>query len=330
MKKTLVLVLVCALSVIVSTGAMAAVNSGEADFVNYATGRQVDTGGFGGWYYIEPESAFFNANVQSVKDEPNVKDRTDFNSIFYLNDFTFAEIGTKANALDGTDDITYLRGSYKFDNGIFAGLDVNSKSDNYTVVTAGYAYALGENGYIALSGDYDTSKKADWWLGYGINYRYYTDKMRTYGQIYRPYGGSDVGEEAYIADLNLAYKLTDNFVAGVGVNYNDFKDSKDYTNANIGGTYTKDALVVDGRYNSNYDSTTDSNKSMYELMGMYGFTDKITAGVYYANDETLTKKDIYAVKAKYALTDDTQIRLSYQFKNDDLGDVAYLGYNKTF
>jgi hypothetical protein len=327
MKKTLVLALVCVLTVVVSAGAMAAVNSGEADFVNYATGRQVDTGSFGGWYYIEPESKFFNANVQNVKEVPNTDDRTDFNSIFYLNDFTFAEVGTAAS---GSDDITYLRGSYKFENGIFAGLDVNSKSDNYTVLTAGYAYSLGENSYIAFSGDYDASKKADWWLGYGLNYRYYTDRMRTYGQVYRSYGKSSVGDEAYIVDLDAAYKLAEHFVAGAGVSYKDCENQKDNTSYNVGGTYTMDALVVDGRYKSIYDSASDSNKSKYEVMGMYGFTDKITAGAYYANDESLTDKDVYAVKAKYALADNTQIRFSYQFDNDDLGEVIYLGYNKTF
>jgi hypothetical protein len=322
MKKTLILVMVCALTVIVSSGAMAAVNSGEADFVNYATGRQVDTGGFGGWYYIEPESPYFNVTVKSSTDVPGAKDKTDLNSIYYLDDFTFAEIGTGTAV---SDDITYLRGSYKFANGIFAGLDVNSKSDNYTMLSAGYAYALGEKGYIAFSGDYDASDAADW-LGYELNYRYYTDKMRTFGQLYRSCEGSAVGEEAYRLDLAVNYKLLDNFVGGVGLSVYDFDQSDDYKVYSVGGTYTKDALVVDGKYT--YDDDTEN--PVYELMGMYGFTNKITAGVYYANDESLTDKDVYAVKAKYALTDDSQVRLSYQFKNDDQGNVAYLGYNKSF
>ncbi|HEY8463960.1 MAG TPA: hypothetical protein VIM29_08060 [Bacillota bacterium] len=304
MKRALVLVLTVILMAAVSTGTLAAVHNSWGDFSNRSTDRDLGIATYGGWYYIEPETPYAIANLR------NNDNQTEVGALYYLNDFTFAELGT----YDDSDE-AFIRGSYRFNNGVFAGLDAGTRDDDYAMLSLGYLYDLGNNGYIALSGDYDTSDRGNGWLGVDLDFRYYTNKMRIFGQIYHAEDGSNTGE-GLITDLAVNYKLQDNLVAGVGVTLANYENKKDATKINFGGTYTVDALTVDGEY---YYRNTDTNG--IALMGMYNFSDELAAGLYGEFDDD--DYDSYVLKVKYNLDQQSQLRFSYELNNENELQLAY-------
>ncbi|HYH04357.1 MAG TPA: hypothetical protein VEC37_14800 [Bacillota bacterium] len=302
MKKLSVLVLVSLLMLTVATGAFAAVHNSWGDFVNYSTDRDMGIATYGGWYYIEPESPYFIGNLKSTSKA------TDIGALYYLNDFTFAEVATID---DGEDAV--IRGSYKFDNGLIAGLDAGTKNDDYAMFSLGYFYALGKNGFVAFSGDYDTSDTGDGLLGVDVDFRYYTDKMRVFGQVYNADKNAALagGEDQTFIDLAVNYKLQENLVVGAGLSIND-----DTSVFSFGGTYSEGELVADGAFS--YD--TDLEESTLALMGMYNFTEELTAGLY---GEFTDDEDYLALKAIYALDKESQVRLSYRLNEDNELQLAY-------
>lgn len=302
MKKFSVLVLVSFLMLTVATGALAAVHNSWGDFVNYSTGRDMGIVTYGGWYYIEPESPYLIGNLKSTSQA------TDIGGLYYLNDFTFAEVAT----IDDTEDAVF-RGSYKFDNGLIVGLDGGTKEDDYAMFSLGYFYALDKNSFVAISGDYDISDTGDGLLGVDVDFRYYTDKMRIFGQVYSADKNCSAanGKDQTFIDLGVNYKLQDNLVVGAGLSSND-----DTTVFGFGGTYSVAELVVDGTLE--YD--TDEEDTTLKLMGMYNFTEELTAGLY---GEFNDDEDYLALKAIYALDKESQVRLSYRLNEDNEVQLAY-------
>lgn len=300
MKKLLGLLLSVTLLAMVSTSALAAAHNSDGDFANHSTGRDLGITTYGSWYYIDREEPWATAVLRN-----NSKEDTNIGGVYYKDDFTFADVGTITSENDAL-----IRGSYKFDNNIFVGADISGNSDLFSTISAGYVYNIDKNGWVAGSFDYgftSNENAEDDLLGLDIDFRYYTKELRAFGQLYLGDKYSSVGDDT-VLDLGVNYKIDKNLVVGAAIN------AAEDTEFSVGGTYTMDKLVADGRYSS-------ADDEGLELMGMYQFTKELNAGVYFKSAEG--DNDNIALKGTYALDNKSQVRMSIELDGNEEIQLAY-------
>ncbi len=319
MKKLLLLTLVGALMLLVSGSALAAIHNVTGDFTNYPSDL-ISLPDFDGWYTIDHDRP--GARVDYLKQD----EIWGLGGEYYGDDQTFADLFY--TSLGGGDyTITGLRGSYKWANGLFLGLDYYAADDNFwgnfghTTVDAGYRWDIDSNGsYLATSVDYvahvDNIMLTSYQtgvLGYELDLKHFTDTTKVLGQFYFPnkdvYG--DVDNEFA---LSVSVKLNDNYTLGAGM-YNNNYGAYD----EIGVTAAFDALGAEARYRY----STDGWKNV-EGQVMYSFTDNFRAGI------DLLKQDgcddpYVSVKVKYTINDAQDLKFIYQLKNDS-AHAAAMGY----
>lgn len=323
MKRIIALLVVGGLLLTVSTGAFGALHNSRGDFRDFNnlpytasfTARNVNIPSWGGWYYVGPETPYLIGDV-------NVRNDFEIAGLYYHNDFTFAEAGMYNYREDNRT--TYLRGSYQFSNGVFLGLGhlgyswfAGSYSDE--LASIGYAYTLGKKGYIALSADFyayhsnvfptDSNRGQ---AGYDLDFRYYTDDYRVYGQFYAAVANVDTAFLYYNAGLSyqlgINYDLKNQWVIGLEAG----GEPDNYTYETAGATWSPKCMELNLRYTRFHEPGDIWIKT--EVLGMYSINEKFSLGGYYANFDA---DPTYSLLAKYELDKKNNLRFSYE-----LGTVA--------
>jgi len=299
----------------------------------------------GNWFSIEPVEPYYGVNL-------HLSDNVQYGGSYYLNDQTFIE------AYIGDNDCAYghntrFAGSYKFENGIFAGIDFRTIPYDYegmAIISPGYAFNLGGNGYIALSGDYAILfSEGDYDMDYttdkgfvatDLDFAYKGERFNIYGQIYMcnqelnastSYVYTPEAGDYY--DFGMNFAVTDTFTVGADLNSNNYDNGPSEHWYKLGGTYKADnGLTVDARYNF-IEEAYDKKWEFAECMITYAFSDKLTAGLYLTNQGEdyidYFYEDVYfdrgsGLVASYQISDTAKLNLSLQVYEPTVLDVGYV------
>jgi hypothetical protein len=308
MKKLLVLAsLIFSLTLLTAGGTLAAVHNFTGDFSNPFLQPGYSQPSFDGWYYIE-------------KDDPSSTVRGTFGddialgAEFFQNDQSFINLSFADP--DVGDAVTYLKGSYLFENGCFVGFDYG---DSQITFTPGYRLDLDENCYLAASLDYAFNHeyrdyKDSGLVDFEINGRYYTKESRLYGQLIIPNEDVTSSDDFYIY-AGGAYQYSDNVV--VGANYTQFAGDATFE---IGCTTAFDELGLEARV------VLADTANVFDCNALYSFTENIRAGLEVQDVENVD--DPYIIlKGKYAVDDQNTAIFMYQLKNGDDDGVLYLRWD---
>jgi hypothetical protein len=193
------------------------------------------------WYVIEPQAPFFQAVANSY-DSTNR-----FAAEYWTGDQSFSEYSfTTANT-----NITCIRGSYLADSGWFFGAQFAAyMNDTYMLLSPGYRWDVGENGFVAVSLDYlitdDGTPEKDI-LGYDVDYKFFTEKAKFFGQLY---WNAMIDTGFY--DFALNYQLSESFALGGQITLYDEDQS-----ISLGFTWSKEKFVLDVLFEQAEISGTD-------------------------------------------------------------------------
>jgi hypothetical protein len=261
-------------------------------------------------YSIEKKEPYIRGSITSFD-----SDATEFWGEYYLNDQTFANLAY-INANEADESLTYLKGSYLFDFGLFVGLDyITVDDENVFLLSPGYRYNFNDNGYIAFSIDYLDYDGYSEVSGYDFDWSYYSDKMKFVGQLYKFKELDDL-----IIDINYAYQISDQITAGVtATSVFDIVMDLGYT-FNAGITWNVSNFILDLTYGNLF---TEIDQTQYYLVGvMYNINDTFGAGIDFQTFDDYID-DIVSYKFKY-VTDTTTFGLRYTPENDSLSKILYL------
>lgn len=309
LKKTLGLALGLSMTLLVATSSFAAVHNFTSDFKNPCLTpdyNMADDPGFESWYYIGKDGpsatvrGAFSKNVNYLGGE------------YFLNDQTFANL-TFADP-DKGDSATYLKGSYLFKNGIFAGLDYGSykedkKDVSQVTLSPGYRFNLPKNaGYVAASMDYaasDEGRKDSGIVDFEVNGRYYIKDGRFYGQIIIPNDDVFTNDEMYLF-AGGAYKVAKNIVVGANLENQD-----DYTRFDLGCTAGFGKLGLDFKLENVDDANNATN---FYASGVYSFTNQLRGGLQINKKDAVDDPYLFA-KVKYSVNNQNSLVFIHRFEN---------------
>jgi hypothetical protein len=313
MKKLLVLSLVLALTLLTAGSTIAAAHNFNGDFWSpnlMPDSSNIEMPEFEGWYYIEKDTP--SGAVRGKFGDDNA-----LGAEFFQNDQTFANL--YFNDPENGSSVSYLKGSYLWDNQFFVGLDLG---DSQITFAPGFRYDLDDNCYIAASLDYAVNDEYSEYQDSGlidmeINGRYYTDLIRVYGQLVLP--NEDVASSADTFLLvGGAYKYADNIIVGANlVTWGNYH----YLEAGCSTTFDKAGAEL--RF------IDDDGETKVDCNLLYSFTDNIRAGLETYKVEGVADPYII-IKGRYTLDDQNSAILMYQLKNESKhGDdgVFYLGWD---
>lgn len=315
MKKLFVLSLTLCLVVLLTSATSAATHPFTSDFTNQYL--MLDFGSyepfFDGWYTIEKEApsltfrGFFPDDLNVLAGE------------YFKDDQTFADI--MVEDYDGFDNTAYIKGSYLFKNGFFAGLDYAAASGNsQVVISPGYRVNMNKNAYIAFSLDY--AFDGDGYIDHGIvDYeiygRYYTKQSRFYGQLLIPNEEIVFTDEPYLM-AGGAVKVAKNVVLGANLIKNG-----DYDYIDFGATTSVDKLKLELQYAHDH-----NYGNVFKLNSLYDFTKIFRAGIQ-ANKFVDADKLIYELKLAYTIDKQNSLKIIFQFDDKAAGydDFVYLRWD---
>jgi hypothetical protein len=310
LKKIRLFVLAVTLTLLIAAPSFAATHSWEGEYC------QTDS-----FFSISPNSAYLQAYYfYSPTTDIFFGKSTSHTGIaeYYVNDQTFVNFGRTILSNDDWDfmnmRISQIRGSYLFKCGFFAGLNYSSSyydgdTEDETIFSPGYRYNFDDNSYIAFSVDY--SNYVDDINGYDFDFRFYQDKYKIAGQIYKIKDG-DV-----TAAMETAYQFTDTFTAGLSLSHDEYDNNWFET----GFTWTPGSVIFDGIYG--YDSD-------HYLMvnGMYRFTKNFAAGLRIYDEEDYD--DLRGGAIIKFTSDKTNLSLLYFPENDSWSKKIEISFFKTF
>lgn len=313
MKKLFILSLAACLVLSMGAVTMAANHNFTGDFVNpfqladFSTYSQ----SFDGWYYIEKDDP--SATVRLYSDD----DVFALGGEYFLNDQTFVNFAYDDQ--DNFDSVSYLKGSYLFKNGLFAGLDFADNSDDTQAnLSAGYRLNLSKDAYIAFSLDYamnDYAYADTGIIDYEIYGRYYTNNARFYGQLLIPNEDVVYTDEAYFM-VGGAVKVADNVVVGANIiKFDDF----DYFD--LGATVNVDKWELELQY-----ADLDNVGSAVSANALYSFTKALRAGIQITDVEDVDDLDL-DLKLAYDIDAINSLKLVYQLENDSYDSLIYLRWD---
>lgn len=323
MKKVLVILAVFTLMVASSIAAGGAIHNTWNDLSNYAgQGNGFAFPNPGGWYYSEqmaPKELPYIIATGALLSEDFYTSNSMLGTVLYINDFTFAELSNAQSKY--VDERIFIKGSYLFKNNMFIGLDYCSADDSaydpITVLSAGYRFEIGDKGFLALSGDY-VSASFDSAFEYDLDFRYYTDNARMYGQIYSVQGNwSTYHDGGTYADFGLAYRFSEEFVAGIDVGSWD-----GYGYIRVGFTWYTDFMTLDLAADDNEDA---GNNTLY-FMDMFKVNDNLKLGFSYFNPSDL--EGIITIKGIYNIDAKTMIGAEYRLENDYMPSQFAISFYK--
>ncbi|HYH03025.1 MAG TPA: hypothetical protein VEC37_07995 [Bacillota bacterium] len=317
MKKVVILSLVLALTLTVAANASAAVHNFTNDFTNpflMPDFNDADMPGFEGWYYIGKDGS--SATARGAFPE----DYTALGFEYFKNDQTFANLSHFAP--EEGESATFLKGSYLFKNGFFAGLDYGSFDDmSQMTLSPGYRFDLAKKaGYVAVSMDYLANRdfinelEDSGIVDYEVNARYYTKNSRVYGQLIIPNEDVTGSDEMYLY-AGGAYKYSKNIVFGANL-----MDNGDKTKFDIGCTTGFDKLGLEFKYEND-----DENNNLY-FNALYSFTKDFRAGLQINKKDAADDPYLFA-KFKYDVNKQNSLVFIQRFKNDS--DESYTGSSMT-
>jgi hypothetical protein len=321
MKKILVLLAVFTLMIASSIAAGGAIHNTWNDLSNYAgQGNGFAFPNPGGWYYSEklaPKELPYFIATGALLSEDFYTSNSMLGTVLYINDFTFAEFSNAQSKY--VDERIFVKGSYLFKNNVFAGLDYcsvdDSAGDSITVLSVGYRFEIGE-GFLALSTDY-VSASFDSAFEYDLDFRYYTENARMYGQLYNVAGNWSTYNEGTYADFGLAYRFSKKLVAGI-----DLGSWEGYGYIRAGFTYYTAFMTLDIAADDNEDA---GNNTFY-LMDMFKVNDNLKLGFSYFNPSDL--EGIITVKGIYYFNEKMLLGAEYRLKNDSLPSQFAISFYK--
>ncbi len=318
MKKVFLMILILAFSFTISSSTLAAVHNFTGDFANYK-GAQFGGLDFDGWYSIDRDSPSLTTRYVAQDDDWALGFEYYQNDQFFV-DLTYGKFYDTDYYGDRTT-LTGLQGSYLDESGFFFGLDYTGSkyrdggyrdNSSQTFVSAGLRQDLGKNnGYVAGSLDFaidgDLVDETGIY-GLDLDFKYFTDKTKIYGQLYLP--NEDVADYDS-ARLDLAANIQVDPAYIVGFKINNFDDANSYE-FGITGAVDKQ-IVAELRYK--HVDTGDASSSSLDAQALYAFTNELAAGMELEKVKHID--DPYLrLKAKYAVDKDTTVKFVYQFEND--------------
>jgi len=214
------------------------------------------------WFDSTKTQEGFTGNINLVNTDLT-GNFTGLNLEYYKNDQTFAGL----NYLSAPEvNFTSVYGEYLFDFGLFVGADyLGNGYGSVGVLSGGYSLKFGDRGYAAVSLDYENDSDTSEILGYEADVLYYLDKAKIFGEIYQ----LQATNETYFL-IGGAYSLTDQLTAGAR-----YMSGTDLTGYEAGVTWTKDALVINGKVAED----PGINETYVSLNGGYQFTKNWSAGI---------------------------------------------------
>lgn len=246
------------------------------------------------WFDTTKTQEGFNANLNLLNTDLT-GNCTGLDAEYLKNDQTFAGVDYlsvgNANA-----SLTSIYGEYRFDFGLFAGMDYVNISDgdgdgvNDTIATGGYSLKFGDQGYLAVSMDYDCGGGGDasQILGYEADLLYYLDKAKIFGEVYE---FQEVANTSFFL-LGGDYRLSDQLTAGAKYMFSNNED----VNANgyaAGVTWSQDALILNAKLAQDF----GVDESYVSVNGSYQFAKNWSAGLTLQKYPDLTMG--YLVKVSY-------------------------------
>ena len=127
--------------------------------------------------------------------------------------------------------------------------------------------------------------------GYDIDFKYYTEKMKFFGQIYESneivVDGVTYVEDGVFIDLGLNYQLQDDLVLGLvlGSNAEYLWMIHETAYYGLGLTWTPEFMIFDGSYTVASEDGWD-DQSLLELSGMFKADENVYIGLGIAADST--------------------------------------------
>jgi hypothetical protein len=306
MKKIFMLLMIAAL-VLVPAAALGAVHNWTSDFNFYPMMEadihaadpitRMDT-----WYTITPAQSNFQA-VGVLSSDYNV-----LGGEYYLNDQTFA-------SLISFPEDTVLLGSYLFKNNFFLGfMYENSDKGVFTLISPGYRFGWGEDGYIALSAELHSIEDEETYYNFDLDAIYFGDNLKFFGQLY-----SQDRNGITFYDLGLNYQFSETLTGGVFYN----GDSNENSTLSAGLTWIGSFMLLDASVSSD-----DDDDSLVKLSAMFNANQNLVIGAQinnYSDDDS-----IYYLKARYSMKNDVAIKFVYQLPADYQDSALFLGYQKQF
>ena len=164
------------------------------------------------WFEIEKEKPYWivtsTSNIYDIGNQ--------LGGEYYCDDQTFAEASYTFFPM--VSNVSNIKGSFLTESGFFIGMDYISTAGltNASLISPGYRFNLNDNGYIAASLDYVSvdflGEIVREVAGYDIDFKYYTEKMKFFGQIYV---SNEVASWCVLHMLKMAYSST----SGLIINY---------------------------------------------------------------------------------------------------------------
>lgn len=268
------------------------------------------------WFRITPDKPYIEAHYRNMG---STSPETLLGFEYYQNDQTFVDFNSYK---EGTVNWTYVYGSYLTSFGLFAGLNLYSHtypgySFQDTKISPGYRLALDDQSYVAISLDYYSSETLKDILDYEINARYYTDKMKVFGDIVsytKPTYGTD---RVY---LGINYQVAKPVVVGGSLSTSEASNT-----LLVGGTYQSDLVIIDGQI-SNYSPKIGDGSNQINLSGMFLLGDNFKVGAQYLKNSTVDDAAL-TLKAKMEM-EKSSFTLKYTPKNDSFLSSMSLSYQQ--